>query len=135
MMQYAFLIYTEEDRILNMTPEHAGAATSANLAIIEEATKQGAFRGIYRLRPPSESITARRQDGKLRLSDGPFAETKEVLGGFYLIECKDEADAQHWAGKLTQTGCSSAVEFRPVHQFRTNPAPEPEPADAVLVQA
>ncbi len=134
-MQYAFLIYTEEDRIPNMTPEQATAARNANVAIIEEAMKQGVFRGIFRLHPPSDSITARRQDGKLHLSDGPFAETKEVLGGFYLIECKDETEARYWAGKLTQTGCSTAVEFRPVREFLTDATPQPPREEQVLAQA
>ncbi|MBV8070564.1 MAG: hypothetical protein JO270_11700 [Acidobacteriaceae bacterium] len=116
-MEYAFLIYTREDRIANMSAEQAAAAVNANYDIVEDATARGVFRGVQRLHPPSASTTARRTDGKLTFSDGPFAETKEVLGGFYLIDCKDESEARYWAGRLTQTGCSTAVEFRPVAEF------------------
>lgn len=134
-MQYAFLIYTEKDRIPNMTSEQAMAARNANIAIVEEAAARRVFHGIYRLQPPSQSVTARRHQGQLALTDGPFAETKEILGGFYLIDCKDENDARYWAGRLTQTGCSTAVEFRPVAEFFTGVEALPERAEASLAEA
>ena len=134
-MKYAFLIYTEMDWIERRTPEQESAARAANVAIVEEAAARKVFSGIYRLQPPTQSITARRQNGELHLTDGPFAETKEILGGFYLIDCKDEDEARYWAGRLTETGCSTAVEFRPVAEFVTGLELPSEHAEASLAEA
>ncbi|MBV8553402.1 MAG: hypothetical protein JOY54_19060 [Acidobacteriaceae bacterium] len=113
-MQYAFLIYTELSLHASMTPEDAAAAINRNWNIIDEATARGVFRGVMRLESTTQSVTARRREGDASFTDGPFAETKEILGGFYLIDCKDDEEARYWAGRLTGTGCSTAVEFRPV---------------------
>ena len=48
------------------------------------------------------------------MTDGPFIETKEALGGYYIIDCRNDEEAQYWAGRLAQTGCASTVEFRPL---------------------
>jgi hypothetical protein len=113
-MQYAFLIYSNEAENAKHTPEKRAERIQNNINIIHEAQSRGAFDAILRLHPTSASVTARRIEAGVTYSDGPFAETKEALGGFYLIECKDENEARYWADRLTQTGCSSAVEFRPV---------------------
>lgn len=113
-MEYAFLIYTTETLHENMTPEQMQDSVNRNLAIVKEATERDVFRGLIRLAPPKQGVTARRHEKGSRFTDGPFAETKEILGGFYLIECEDEEDARAWARRLNQTGCSTAVEFRPV---------------------
>lgn len=116
-MHYAFLIYTEESLLANLSPEKAVGAINSNWDIIDEATARGVFVGGQRLQSTEQSVTARHRDGSASFIDGPFAETKEVLGGFYLIDCKDDDEARYWAGRLTQTGCSTAVEFRPVAGF------------------
>ncbi len=131
-MQYAFLIYTEESLHRNMTQEQASTAINNNLEIIGDATERGVFRGMLRLTPTSESVTARRQLGQLSFTDGPFTETKEILGGFYLMECKDESEARYWAERLTKTGCSTAVEFRPVADVYTLEESTAKRAEAAL---
>ncbi|HEX4769834.1 MAG TPA: YciI family protein [Bryobacteraceae bacterium] len=113
-MQYAFLIYTNEKENAQHTPEVRAQRVQNNIDIIREAQAKGAFDAILRLQPTSASVTARRSASGVAYSDGPFAETKEALGGFYLIDCKDENDARYWAARLAKTGCSSSVEFRPV---------------------
>jgi hypothetical protein len=113
-MQYVFLIYTEAGLSANMSPEHAAKAINSNWDIMEDATARGVFLGANRLQSTAQSVTARRPDGSVSFVDGPFAETKEVLGGFHLIDCKDDSEARYWAGRLIQTGCSTAVEFRPI---------------------
>ena len=113
-MQYAFLIYTEESLHANMSPEQGAAAINNNWDIMDDAAARGSFAGMHRLTSTLQSVTARRRDGKVSFVDGPFAETKEVLGGFYLIDCKNDEEARYWANRLAQTGCSTAVEFRPI---------------------
>jgi len=101
---------------------------------MDEAARRGVFRGIQRLEYTSRSVTARRQDGDVVFSDGPFAETKEILGGFYLIECEDDMEARYWAGRLARTGCSTAVEFRPVAQVPPRVKVPQEEPDALLTK-
>ena len=116
-MQYAFLIYTEAGLSANMSPDYAAKAINNNWDVMEEATSRGALVGVNRLQSTTQSVTARRPDGSVSFVDGPFAETKEVLGGFYLIDCKDDNEARYWADRLIRTGCSTAVEFRPVAEL------------------
>jgi hypothetical protein len=116
-MQYAFLIYTNEKENAQHTPETRAQRVQNNIDIIREAQAKGAFDAILRLQPTSASVTARRTGAGVTYSDGPFAETKEALGGFYLIDCKDENEARYWADRMTKTGCSASVEFRPVQNM------------------
>lgn len=116
-MQYAFLIYTNEQENAQHTPEMRVQRVQNNIDIIREAQAKGVFDAILRLQPTSASVTARRTGAGVTYSDGPFAETKEALGGFYLIDCKDENEARYWADRLTKTGCSASVEFRPVQDM------------------
>jgi len=68
------------------------------------------------LRPSSQASTVRILNGKAVVADGPFAETKEVLGGYFLIECASKADAIEWAKKFPPVG-SSAIEVRPIWEM------------------
>lgn len=116
-MQYAFLIYVEEKELATHTPERRAERFERNMGIIQEAQGRNVFGGIVRLQGTSASVTARRKGGAASFHDGPFAETKEALGGLYLIDCKDEAEARYWADRITAAGCSTAVEFRPVQDM------------------
>jgi hypothetical protein len=73
--------------------------------------------GSEALHPSYSSTTVRFRNGKFSTTDGPFAETKEALGGFYLIECRDAKEATYWGGRLAQTGCATGVEIRPLAQI------------------
>ena len=125
-MQYLFLLYNNEAQ--RMTPEQASQARERQWAILDETTRQGILRGAAPLQSSAASISVRSHGGTVVTTDGPFAETKETLGGFYLIECGDAEEARYWGGRLAQTGCATGVEVRPLAQI---PAREESQDDAV----
>jgi hypothetical protein len=82
----------------------------------EDTKKSGVFVGGEALHPTSTATTVRLRDGKLTTTDGPFAETKEQLGGYYLLECKDLDEAIQWAARIPHSRIGS-IEIRPVVDF------------------
>jgi hypothetical protein len=110
-MDYMFLMYAEKS-MAESTPEQLERQMAVHSGIIQDARSRGVFKGASPLRPPATALTVRPSEGKVTITDGPFAETKEALGGYYLIDCKDSDEAQYWATRLAGTGCVSAVEFR-----------------------
>ena len=114
-MQYLFLLYHNEAQ--QMTPDQSAQARTRQWAILDETTRKGILRGAAPLQPTTASMSVRFQNEALAMTDGPFVETKESLGGFYLIECQDIDEAKHWGGRLAQTGCATAVEIRPLAQI------------------
>jgi len=111
-MQYLLLICGDEDR-LNNSP-HAEERHQAWGAFSQELVAAGKIRGGERLRPAASATTVRLQRGQPLLTDGPFAETKEQLGGFYLIEAEDLDEAVAWAAKMPHLLDDGSVEVRPV---------------------
>jgi hypothetical protein len=75
---------------------------------------EGKLLGCHRLRPGDDAATIRMQGDRHVVSDGPFTETKEVMGGFYLIECASRAEAIEWAKRLPLAEKRSSVEIRPI---------------------
>ena len=110
-MQFLLLLYDNEQRWKN-------GYDAVEMAEYREFGKQyaGAIKGGNALQPTSTAATVRVRDGKELATDGPFAETKEQLGGFYLVEAKDRAEAVAMAGKIpgARFGC---VEVRPILTF------------------
>ncbi|WP_216211565.1 YciI family protein [Amycolatopsis aidingensis] len=82
----------------------------------EEMTERGVIRGGGGLRPPNEATTVRVREGEVLLADGPFAETKEQIGGFCLIECADLDEALEIAAKHPAAGYGT-IEVRPMLEF------------------
>ncbi|WP_198676017.1 YciI family protein [Kribbella monticola] len=82
----------------------------------EEMTERGVITGGAGLRPPREATTVRVRDDELRITDGPFAETKEQIGGFVLIDCTDLDEAIEIAAKHPAAGYGT-IEIRPVLEF------------------
>jgi len=82
----------------------------------EEATAAGVMLGGNALEAVSTATSIRSRDGKTSLTDGPFAETKEQLGGYYLLECKDLDEATMWASKIP-TAKYGTIEVRPIMVF------------------
>jgi hypothetical protein len=115
-MRYICLIYSSEDGIDQVTPEQWQAVTDAYNAFGAEARAAGVVRESEALQPTPTATTVRVRDGKSLITDGPFAETKEALGGYYVLECKDLDEALAWAAKIpgAQHGC---VEVRPIIEF------------------
>ena len=112
-MQYLLTIYMDESAAGDATPEQRTQTMEAYNALTEEIKQAGAFLGGEGLQPTSTATTVRVRDGEPLLTDGPFAETREQLAGFYLVECADLDEAVRWAGKIP-TAAFGSVEVRPV---------------------
>src|SRR5262249_18001351 len=80
----------------------------------EDIMKAGIMKGGEGLMPTAMATTVRVNDGKVLTTDGPFAETKEQLGGFYLFDCKDLDEAIAWAAKIPGCQWGGSIELRPV---------------------
>jgi len=112
-MQYLCLIYTDENADARMTREEGQAIMGEYFAFTEGIKKSGHYVGGNPLQPTKTASTVRVRQGKMSTTDGPFAETKEQLGGYYLIEAKDLNDAIAVAAKIPAAR-SGSVEVRPI---------------------
>ena len=115
MLFYA-LIYNDESRYAEATPQDAAAIFQAHGEFGEASRAAGVFEGGDGLQPTATATTVRVRDGERMLTDGPFAETKEQLGGFYALECKDLDEALEWASKIPEAKTGS-IEVRPVIDY------------------
>ncbi len=121
MPQYMLLIYSPADS--NPTPEQLEAEMPKWFAYNDELQQAGALVAGDALQPVDTATTVRVRDGETVLSDGPFAETKEALGGYYLIDVPDLDAATAWAAKVPNAGYGS-IEVRPVVVFDAPDAPQ-----------
>jgi len=116
-VKYLLSIYVDESQMEGRTPEEAQEAMAVWDAYTTEARDAGAFIAGEGLQPTATATTVRGEGGKPRVTDGPFAETKEQLGGFYMLECKDIDEAIEWAGKIPSVAWGGSVEVRPVMDY------------------
>ena len=115
-MEYLLLIYANEsDDPRPGTPE-GDAFMNAYWAYTEEVQQKKLMQGSNALQPISTATTVRVRDGKTQTTDGPFAETKEQLGGYYLLDCKDLDEAIEHAAKIP-CARGGSIEIRPVMLF------------------
>jgi hypothetical protein len=112
-VKYMAIIYNDESLYANATPEQIGAIFAAHGELGEAAGKAGVMLGGDGLQPSGTATTVRVRDGERLLTDGPYAETKEQLGGFYMFECKDLDEALAWAARIPEAKTGS-IEVRPV---------------------
>jgi hypothetical protein len=115
-MRYLLLIYQNEAEHAKLSKEELGAEYGAYMAFGEEAQKKGVFLGGEALMPINTATTVRVRGGKTLSTDGPFAETKEQLGGYYLLNCKDLDEAIGFAAKIPAAKDGS-IEIRPIMEF------------------
>jgi hypothetical protein len=115
-MKYLCTIYGDESQWSDVTPEQMSEVMAAYGAFGEEAGAAGVILAGEGLEPTSAATTVRVRDGERMLTDGPFAETKEQLGGFYLLECGSLDEAIEWASKIPGASAGS-VEVRPVMNY------------------
>ena len=117
-MLYAILCYHDEDAVGSWTKEQ-DAAVMKKLAVVQDKlTKQGRLGPVARLLPTT-SATTLRKDGAAVVLDGPYAETKEQLLGFYIVECASLEEALETAKELGRAGGSNgSFEVRPLRLFR-----------------
>ena len=111
-MEYMFLIYATPERVISQTAEQRRTAIDAHWSIMDDATSQGALKGCSPLAPPPTAITVRCSEQGVTTTDGPYAETKELLGGYYLIDCENPEAARYWAERISGAGCGLTVEIR-----------------------
>ena len=112
-MQYLCLVYIEESAFDVMSEAEQKALTRESLAYDDELRKSGHFIGANALQPVSAATTVRVRNSKVSTTDGPFAETKEHLGGYILIEARDLNEAIQVAGKIPMARIGS-IEVRPI---------------------
>jgi hypothetical protein len=117
-MKYLCLIYGDESAAKKMTREQGEAVMADYFAFTEGIKKSGHYIGGNALKPTQTASTVRVRHGKISTTDGPFAETKEQLGGYYLIEAKDLNDAIQVASRIPAAKDGS-VEVRPIEVFET----------------
>ena len=114
-MRYLLLIYSPESDAV--VPDDVAAASHAAYgAFTADVRARGLFRAGEALTPTSTATTVRVVDGQTVTTDGPFAETKEALGGFYLIEARDLDEAIETAAKIP-VGGAGCVEVRPIWEL------------------
>ena len=115
-MKYLCLIYDEEKKMGSMSKSEADAFMGEYFAFTEAIRQNGQYLSGNALQPVHTATTVRVRNGKLSTTDGPFAETKEQLGGYYLIEARDLNDAIQVASKIPSARIGS-VEVRPIIEF------------------
>lgn len=114
-MKYMLLMYFDETKA-PQTAEEQQAVAQAWYAFGTEATAAGVLLANDGLSPVADATTLRVRDGKTLIADGPFAETHEQLGGYYLLDCKDLDEALNWAAKIPSARYGS-IEVRPLNQW------------------
>lgn len=115
-MKYLFTLYGDESRFADMTTEQLGQNMLRWDAYTTEAIEAGVHVGGEGLQPSATATTVTiEESGDHIVSDGPFAETKEQLGGYYLLDCQDLDEALAWAKRIPMPG--GTVEVRPVMDY------------------
>jgi hypothetical protein len=122
-MQYLLLIYSDESRMKSATQADRNAMIGDYRTFTAEIVKSGHMRAGDALQPTSTATTVRVREGKMLTTDGPFAETKEQLGGYYLVEAKDLDEAIKLAARVPGARTGS-IEVRPINAM---PSDYPRP--------
>src|SRR4051794_30922860 len=115
-MRYVLLICGDESGFAAVSPAEAEASMAEYAKFGEEMGARGVLQGGERLHPTTDATTVQVRDGKVLTSDGPFAETKEQMGGFYLVDCKDLDEAIEVASKIPGAATGS-IEVRPIWEM------------------
>ena len=116
-MRYALLIYINEAKNMQFTEEENQALMNAHYQLFEEMKAAGVIQpGGPALEPTHTAKSVRVRNGKMLTTDGPFAETKEQLGGLYIVKCDSIEEAAEWAAKIPEAQ-DGTVEVRPIIEF------------------
>jgi hypothetical protein len=116
-MKYLCLIYQDESAAKGVPEAEFEKIYREYFAFTDGIKQSGQYLGSNRLQPTSTATTVRVRDGKLSTTDGPFAETKEQLGGYYLVEAKDQNEAIRIAAKIPSARYGS-IEVRPIWEVQ-----------------
>jgi hypothetical protein len=112
-MRYALLIYASEQDWAGQTEEESQAVNQEYMAFTKDIIDRGLMKGGEALRPTSTATSVRVRNGDTLTTDGPFAETKDQLGGFYLVDCKDLDEAVEVAAGIPDAR-RGTIEVRPI---------------------
>jgi hypothetical protein len=112
-MKYLLLICSDEDQFATLNQEDGEAMLAEYGVFAEEMAGRGVLAGGERLRPTADATTVKVRSGEVLLSDGPFAETKEQIGGYFLVDCADLDEAIEIAAKIPGARVGS-IEVRPI---------------------
>ena len=112
-MQYLLMIYGDEAAMHGITPEEGKKLGEAYARFTQDIVQSGHLKGGDQLKPSNTATTIRRGNGKSLMTDGPFAETREQLAGYYIVETGDLDEAIAIADRIPFT--NGAVEVRPIN--------------------
>jgi hypothetical protein len=115
-MQFLCLIYEAESLMATRSEQENGAIFQGYMAFTDDVQKAGKLVAGDALLPTDTATTVRVRNGETLITDGPFAETKEQLGGYYLLECESLDEALQWAAKIP-SATSGSIEVRPIMVF------------------
>jgi hypothetical protein len=127
-MLYAMLCYNDEDVVWSWTKAQDDAVMGRLKVVHDRLTAEGKLGPSLRLLPTTAAATLRKSDGMVL--DGPYAETKEQLLGFYVVDCADLEEALGIARELTEANPGGAYEIRPIHLFYPGKAIPATPDEA-----
>ena len=118
-MRYMFLIYSRELELAEGSDVDMQDLAKRHWAVMDAAKQQGGFHGAQPLQATSTATTVRMDNGKPLIIDGPFAETKEQLAGYYILECRNLDEAIAWARKIPTAcqGGAGCIEIRPMAEL------------------
>jgi hypothetical protein len=124
-MRYMMLVYSTEGPD-GLAADEAERIRSGHAKVMGEATQKGVLIGAEPLAPTSTATTVRIENGKTMVTDGPFAETKEHLAGYYIMECANLDEAIEWAAKIPTAcqGRQGCIEIRPMRWQAPRAMPE-----------
>ncbi|TMG03187.1 MAG: YciI family protein [Chloroflexi bacterium] len=115
-MRYLMLICSDENQVGSMNETEGSAILAEYGKFMEEMGKRGVLQGGERLQPTSTAATVQVRNGRVLTSDGPFAETKEQLGGYFLVDVKDRNEALEIAAKIPGARLGT-IEVRPIWEM------------------
>jgi hypothetical protein len=122
-MRYMMLIYTKEGDRSQMSPEEAQQIRERHAAVMHETRERGMLVAVNGLGRTNTATTVRVDGGTVLATDGPFAETKEQLAGYYVLDCADLDEAIYWAGRIPSScgGANGSIEIRQLVEFEGVP--------------
>lgn len=112
-MKYMLLMYANETAVPKYTPEEYQTVSKAWFGLNKEMEEAGVAIGYNGLLSVNDATSVRVREGKTVVADGPFAETHEQLGGYYIVDCKDLDEAVRWAAKIPSAEYGT-IEVRPL---------------------
>jgi hypothetical protein len=115
-MRYMLFICNDEQAMLARSPGESATMLPEYVTFGEEMTRRGVLEGGARLRPTTDASTVQVRDGEVLVADGPFAETKEQIGGYYLVDCRDLDEAIEVAAKIPGA-TNGTIEVRPIWEM------------------